>query len=697
MKQKKYFILAAAAALFAACSSDDIALQEPATQPAQQNAVSFDVYTQRGVTRAGVSGDVTTDALKDNATPTALNQAGFGVFAFYTDNNYYDQQSKPNFMYNEQVKYDGSAWAYSPLKYWPNEYGSTAISDDADKISFFAYAPFVNVTAATGKTTQAEIDANPFGIQSLTSNTTTGDPIVKYQGTFATNKGVDLCWAVCNQNAWPLVETGQNQEPNLEKGKPWLDVQRPADPTANQKLKFTFMHATAKLNVQINHFTDAYTNANNLADETRIYVRSVTFTGFAMEGALNLNNTEANKPLWLSYCCDNEISGGEEITIYDGRKEGKEGMAGAIASNEKVQGLNPQLIQTDVAFDYANPTVWSSDDAAPKGVTKNPQNLFAQWSTSNKKWTVAGSKTAPIYVIPTDDDVEVEIVYDVETIDDKLFDNLSDGKTHGSTIQNRIRKKINFGNTARLEAGKAYTIMLHLGMNSVKFDAEVSEWEDVKPATDIDLPANMPQFTAGNTGTQANADVLSTATTYTFAVTGFVGGETVTITDGSILTDAKGNSESGNIANDDRHANPSGVLYVTVTKTATYDVKNINYTPDIKIVGASGKEVTLNVKLLADKLGLEQPTVANDDLEFNLTRTNGTMVFDDGLESGATASIRIWRNNAELVLNGAGDNGFAIDADGKIKLKKKAVTGEEFRIVIKTGDVPEESTHFTVG
>ncbi len=37
-------------------------------------------------------------------------------------------------MYNQEVEYNGSAWAYSPLKYWPNE--------ENDKVSFFTYAPY---------------------------------------------------------------------------------------------------------------------------------------------------------------------------------------------------------------------------------------------------------------------------------------------------------------------------------------------------------------------------------------------------------------------------------------------------------------------------------------------------------------------------------------------------------------------------
>lgn len=41
---------------------------------------------------------------------------------------------KPTFMFNQKVTYEGGAWTYSPVKYWPN--------DTQAKVSFFAYAPY---------------------------------------------------------------------------------------------------------------------------------------------------------------------------------------------------------------------------------------------------------------------------------------------------------------------------------------------------------------------------------------------------------------------------------------------------------------------------------------------------------------------------------------------------------------------------
>lgn len=75
-------------------------------------------------------------------TDAKLQSAGFGVFAYYTEDNLWNGASSPipDFMYNQQVTYTATTWQYSPVKYWPN--------DDTKKyVSFFAYAPYSATTA----------------------------------------------------------------------------------------------------------------------------------------------------------------------------------------------------------------------------------------------------------------------------------------------------------------------------------------------------------------------------------------------------------------------------------------------------------------------------------------------------------------------------------------------------------------------
>jgi len=384
--------------------------QQTVQPKGESDAIGFDVYTQRTKTRAGTAGDLTTTKLK---TGTHSGD-GFGVFAYYTGENSYDENIVPNFMYNQQVAYNSSAsvFDYSPIKYWPNEKGN-------DHISFFAYAPWVPVDATTGAATGDKT----YGITGVSRNTYTGAPLVNYIATTDLSKGVDLCW-----------------------GKQ-LNKQKPTDAS---KVNFNLSHSLAQLNVQVK-------SSIALDGNTKIYIRSISFSGFTMKGALNLNNTSGTTPLWLGYDGLGRLNK-EAVTIYDGRRDGREGSL--ADANEGLTGLNPNLVQS---------TLW--DDASPKpGVTSSATNLFENSSAT----------TSPAYVIPTGDPVDITIEYDIETKDDNLKGYyLSDGKTYGSSLANRITKT---NVLTSLDAGKSYTLTLNLGIQDITFEAEsVKDWKSDDP------------------------------------------------------------------------------------------------------------------------------------------------------------------------------------------------------------------------
>ena len=83
--------------------------------------------------------------------------------------------------------------------------------------------------------------------------------------------------------------------------------------------------------------------------------------------------------------------------------------------------------------------------------------------------------------------MNITVVYDVETADPKLTGVLSDGSTHGSAIENKITKENILDNlvlttpgttTAKLEPGKYYEIRIILGLESVKFEVDVTPWAE---------------------------------------------------------------------------------------------------------------------------------------------------------------------------------------------------------------------------
>jgi hypothetical protein len=447
--------LAAAAALFAACSSDSNDLAEKQTAKNEPMAVGFDAYVNRGTTRAGQHYGL------DN---TALETCGFGVFSYYTDNQPYSQSATPNFMYNQKVEKASSGWIYSPIKYWPNEFGGNAISDGEDRLTFFAYAPFVNVNAGTGRINQTihtADDALTSGIVGLTSNVTSGDPYVKYYVDLTPANRVDLCYGVARAD-YSAAVTGATQN-TITAGEPYIDVIKP---DISSKISFDFKHALASLNVQIDADVDdaEHNHSNSVDANTKIFVRSITFEGFATKGLLNLNSP-GNDPQWFELSSTNTKIGSGSVTVYDGRRDGKEGQASGEASNEKPFDLNPTIIQKDTDTD---------------GVTSTQVNLF----NSN-------TATSPVFVIPNRDPLKVTIVYDVETKDPNVAGFLSDGKTHGSTVENKITKEIKSKHDVNITmgAGYQYTVYLHLGMTSVKVDASVSDWVN-SHESNTDLPVN---------------------------------------------------------------------------------------------------------------------------------------------------------------------------------------------------------------
>jgi len=531
---KKIFFFAAAAAMMAACSeTDQLALtQESQTQ--QDKGIQFSVYTNRAMTRAGQEKSLNTDALKQGD--------GIGVFAYHTNNSKYDERtSLPNFMYNQNVKYTGNGWTYEPVKYWPNEFGSNALSEDIDYVTFFAYAPYVAVDPTTGipKVDLSEFDkegsrfADDFAkylgykegitefketekyqsdadakealkmlyakqiqdknITSITRNGDKGDPIVRYVVDTNPQKSVDLLWGVAADDNFQGLADGQAQ---IKAGNCYLNLSKQIGVT--DSIKWKFYHALAKLNVQIIAAADIATegsnpytpnSAENLQEATKIYLRSIDFTGFAMRGALNLHSEDAvsgyNKPNWMNYDGTDLTAG--NVTFHDGLKNGKEGYTDNINTNENPRGLNPKLIEVPTT------TTWADKQ---QGIpTTEYANLFA------------GAEAAddPIFVIPTNERMSITVVYDIETRDTLLSQNLSDGFTKGSCVTNKISQTLE---GLKLEAGKAYTIKLVVGIESVKVTVDVEEWYDYEGGEQkVDLPYNP---ISANTSAVVNGEEFET-------------------------------------------------------------------------------------------------------------------------------------------------------------------------------------------
>ena len=428
--KKRLFMFATAALMLAACSNDgEVAVNDVVSQSGP-STVGFDIYTS-SATKAGGAGVQTTTTLQ-------VANKGFGVFSTYTDGgNYNSSTATPNFMYNQHVHYSAGAWTYEPLKYWPNEtvndsqspaaQGPTGVGS-ADKLTFFAYAPYVSATDIAGDDSK--------GITGMSANDATGDPTISYKVATAPEESVDLLWGVVP--AGGLSYTAVNGV-NISKaeGMPLMDLIKP---DKDQKMKFLFKHALSRIGLKVVGAFDQIAAGGKKDNNTKVTVKQIDIYGagqIGVSGDLNLNNLSAGLARWTN------------ITKASG--------AGALFS---------------ISGDALNTTIKDGGEVAfatqPEGVTAAEKNVFED-------------ATRYFMVIPTGNtDITVTITYYVQTLDAALSTAVD-----GSRIENVISKKI----TVNLENNKAYNLKLILGLTSVKLDAEVADWQ-VDGSNEVYLPQN---------------------------------------------------------------------------------------------------------------------------------------------------------------------------------------------------------------
>ena len=436
---KKILFLAATAALFAACTSDEATVPEVAQEAPQ--AVAFDTYTP-AATRAGQT---------DVMTTTQLQSVGFGVFAYQTDNAGYDQSATPNFMYNQKVTYGASAWTYSPLKFWPNETkndnnSATSINaNEIDKLTFFAYAPYVEATPSTGVLTSPVIadknadgaDVDNVGITALTKNSDAGNPKVTYQIAYTPSKSVDLLWGVAPSTSGLTYKGVNNENVSIGAEQPLIGLWKPA---IDQKIKFLFKHALARMGLKVVAAVDQSVPGGTLnASETKIVIEEITIkaAGIKDKGVLDLNNSTAGSANWGA------VTGARTLSLKLDNTD----------ASEMVDALK---YKTDAATSFSNAGVKTSE----QDVIKNNKYFMLIPTHTNETFTVG------IKYVTITKDTNVNGEY--------------------TETKNKIQKDVTITNFTN---NKAYTLKLILGMTSVKLDAEVADW-DLEEASVIDLPKN---------------------------------------------------------------------------------------------------------------------------------------------------------------------------------------------------------------
>lgn len=294
-------------------------------------------HTPQGTIPVGFSGDVPgTRATKEYESAADLTD--MGVFAYFTNGTFSEGSSTSNFMYNQQVERqtsDGS-WTYSPVKYWPG--------NRTDKISFFAYAPYVDEAATGG--------SNP----AFQGKTAAGFPKLTYTVPTAEADQTDLLAAV----------------PLMNRTAPTID---------GEKVKFNLKHALTKVNVGIKSEVGITVTALSVNSIPATATLTFTDSGFdwgSYTGTQNVNATLATGGVAVTA---NAADAQSLATFFVLPQK-----ASATLSITYTQDGTPsmQFTKTDIALP-ATPTAW--EQGMSVGYTLHVKKDGKVTATVGQEWT----------------------------------------------------------------------------------------------------------------------------------------------------------------------------------------------------------------------------------------------------------------------------------------------------------------------
>lgn len=517
MKKFKLFAASLGLMTLAACSNtDDVfnGAEELAQAQLDDNAITFGTYmSQSAQTRAtgGANGPI-------SSAQVLAQKGGFGVFGYYTVEKDYLGTVKsdkdpavaltgtpatdlttpqatalaPNFMYNQHVTGTNAVapvWTYAPIKYWPN--GNTT-ADDQDgnagsdpakgtvggKVSFFAYAPYWDKTAATD------------GIIAMSANDATGNPTVTYK--LATNgTAVDLLWGTAGIN-------GVKAQDGTVANEPWYIAKNPTTTTAwsdnpykvnanltkmktDGKIAFNFKHALAKVG-------GSKTGAGSVVNGLMI-IADLDNSGAESGGSFETGTVDGQDGTKLTKITVNSIVISNDID--DDGDFDSDDKAVATANKGTLDLATGQWTLSDDAADKTaiNHTIDATGSdpngklanaiaektPAPTSLTKNDFfKCTGTWAgqtgvPDDKPINVYQTETNPFVFIPGQaPTLRFKITYIVRTYDANLANGFSE-------VTQTVSKKVTFG--SNLVMNKQYNVLIHLGLTSVKFTATVSDWD----------------------------------------------------------------------------------------------------------------------------------------------------------------------------------------------------------------------------
>lgn len=438
-------------------------------------------------------------------------------------------------------------WTYSPLKYWPNEVQDNAATpawmvDDQDedqsdnqaytdgthggKVSFFAYAPYVgwNDAKTALKDHYATTDA-AYGIIAIngiagrdgaqgtpgTGSWKQGDPVITYVVNPEGAKVVDLLWGTAGNTSIGVTGAANAGQTHNATGTAYQQqILSPytvnADLTKQKTtgtVSIAFKHALAKVGGSEDNSTAGATVRHGLLIQLDLDDQKGAEEGGVLESILTTDPLyQADQNTHQTKVTVSNVT----ITARSLTKDASDktpGQTGYTATYlQKLEGqLNLATGQwtatgattTDVAQAATTTHVvtQNASDANSAGVIsskiKEPTDYTGQFTTTFFKSNIPlGVLTTPqnvyeneayplVFIPGTWPELTATVTYTVRTLDENLAYNYSE-------VTQKITKKVTFKDAVLLN--KQYSLLMHLGLTSVKFTATVDDWDNTISTTE---------------------------------------------------------------------------------------------------------------------------------------------------------------------------------------------------------------------
>ena len=404
----KYFWALPLLGMLSGCSDSSV------TENSQNasNVINFSVTTSKQSSSDGTTKSRAT--IVDNDAVRVPNSS-FGLYAYsypattaatWAQWKATQQFGTPNFMNNQEVKYENGSWTYDPLKFW-----------SSDKVSFFAYLPYNTSPLLNGATVTASAAANAM-------------PQVEFTQVMDAEKMVDFI-------------ASNAIDKTRDDGVVTLD----------------FKHVLTRLNFKARLDEELTGNKS-----THIFIKELKICGTAG------STTAAGDPKANDA---SKLYNKATFVLGDGSGTGHE-----ADGQWNYDAATPQATALDVTglLPIKTTRLTSGEQAQAKTKDMEGAELKQNGDTIGLLKPTADLKQHYLFLIPpqgiqgiqSDKDVIVELKYDVITADPSLDEKFTpvDPRTVAISLPN-----------GTLQQGKAYNIIFTVGLNPVKVDVNVTDWD----------------------------------------------------------------------------------------------------------------------------------------------------------------------------------------------------------------------------